>query len=61
MLSDVDDNVLPVRVHPGDGTMDLEELSTVFVSLGAELKDRELQKVMNEMVRKSCVPDRFAK
>ncbi len=41
--------------------MDLEELSTVFVSLGAELNDRELQKVMNEMVRKSCKPDRFAK
>jgi hypothetical protein len=34
-----------MRAHPGDGTMDVEELGTVFVSLGTELNDRELQKV----------------
>lgn len=30
----------------GDGTIDLEELGTVFVSMGQELNDRELQKVL---------------
>jgi hypothetical protein len=34
-----------MRAHPGDGTMDVEELGTVFISLGTELNDRELQKV----------------
>lgn len=29
----------------GDGTIDLEELGTIFVSFGQELNDRQLQKV----------------
>ena len=33
----------------GDGTIDIDELSTVMLSLGQELNDRELQKMMNEM------------
>lgn len=34
-----------MRAHPGDGTIDIEELSTMFTMLGFELNDRELQKV----------------
>ena len=30
-------------------SQDIEELSTVMVSLGQELNDRQLQKMMNEM------------
>ena len=37
----------------GDGTIDLEELGTVFMSLGQELNDRELQKVINQRSARS--------